>query len=113
MPPLRSHWHHHLANPPDRFEATAFAVDNDGPRRWPWRALQLSEVPLSGFLCGHLRCPGSVLDSPGWYTNFDTPDDTVVIFPGRVFRYPRGDDAARAEAEAFAATLGIPASQLD
>ena len=54
-----------------------------------------------------------VLDSPGWYTNFDTPDDTVVIFPGRVFRYPRGDHAARAEADAFAAPLGIPASQLD
>ena len=54
-----------------------------------------------------------VLDSPGWYTNFDTPDDTIVIFPGRVFRYPRGEEAARAEAEAYAATLGIPAPQLD
>ena len=42
-----------------------------------------------------------------------TPDDTVVIFPGRVFRYPRGEQAARAEAEAYAATLGIPAPQLD
>jgi hypothetical protein len=53
------------------------------------------------------------LGSPGWYTNFDTPDDTNVIFPGRVFRYPRGDHEARAEAKAFAATLGIPAPQLD
>jgi hypothetical protein len=54
-----------------------------------------------------------VLDSPGWYTNFDTHDDTFVIFPGRVFRYPRGDHAARTEAEAFAVTLGIPAPQID
>ncbi len=38
---------------------------------------------------------------------------TFVIFPGRVFRYPRGDHAARTEAEAFAVTLGIPAPQLD
>ena len=54
-----------------------------------------------------------VLDTPGWYTNFDILDDKVVIFPGRVFRYPRGEQAARAEAEAYAATLGIPAPQLD
>jgi hypothetical protein len=54
-----------------------------------------------------------VLDSPGWYTNFDTHDDTFVIFPGRVFRYPRGDHAARTEAEAVAVTLGIPAPQID
>jgi len=54
-----------------------------------------------------------VLDSPGWYTNFDTLDDQFVIFPGRVFRYPRGDESARVEAEAYAATVGIPAPQLD
>jgi hypothetical protein len=55
----------------------------------------------------------AVLDTPGWYTNFDTLDDKVVIFPGRVFRYPRGDEAAQVEAEAYATTLGIPAQQLD
>ena len=27
-----------------------------------------------------------VLDTPGWYTNFDTDQDKIVIFPGRVFR---------------------------
>lgn len=52
-----------------------------------------------------------VLDTPGWYTNFDTEEDKVVIFPGRVFRYPRDDQAARAQVEAYAATLDIPAPQ--
>jgi hypothetical protein len=54
-----------------------------------------------------------VLDKPGWYTNFDTDEDEIVIFPGRVFRYPRGDQGSRAEAEAYARTVGIPATQLD
>ena len=54
-----------------------------------------------------------VLDTPGWYTNFDTDEETIVIFPGRVFRYPHDDKAARTEAEAYAATLDIPAAQRD
>jgi hypothetical protein len=33
-----------------------------------------------------------VLDRPlGRYTDFRTPDETFVVFAGRVFRYPRGD----------------------
>jgi hypothetical protein len=35
------------------------------------------------------------------------------VFPGRVFRYPRGDAAAREEAKAFGRELGIPEPQLD
>lgn len=54
-----------------------------------------------------------VLETPGWYTNFDTDQDKIVIFPGRVFRYPRDDHAARIEAEAYAAALDIPAAQRD
>ncbi|MBA3286894.1 MAG: hypothetical protein H0U21_02550 [Acidimicrobiia bacterium] len=53
-----------------------------------------------------------VLDGP-WYANFDSDGDTFVIFPSRVVRYRREDDAARAEAEAYARTLGIPDDQLD
>jgi hypothetical protein len=54
-----------------------------------------------------------VLDEPGWYTNFDVDGDKVVIFPRRVMRYRRGDQAARAAAEAYARSLGIPDAQLD
>ena len=55
----------------------------------------------------------AVLDEPGWYTNFDVDGDKVVIFPRRVMRYRREDQAARAEAEAYARSLGIPDAQLD
>lgn len=53
------------------------------------------------------------LDSPGWYADFHSEEVSVVVFPGRVFRYRRGDSTARAEAEAYARTMQIPDSQLD
>jgi hypothetical protein len=55
----------------------------------------------------------TVLDEPGWYTDFGVDGDKVVIFPRRVMRYRRADQAARAEAEAYARSLGIPDTQLD
>lgn len=54
-----------------------------------------------------------VLDSPGWYTDFQDEHEIFVVFPGRLFRYRRGDDAARAEAQEFGRGLAIPAAQLD
>jgi hypothetical protein len=53
-------------------------------------------------------------DQPvAWYADFRTPAETFVVFPGRIFRYPRGDRAARAEAEAYGRQLAIPETQLD
>jgi len=52
-------------------------------------------------------------DAPGWYADFHSATEKFVVFPGRVFRYPRGDRAARAKAEAHARSLGIPDAQLD
>jgi hypothetical protein len=49
----------------------------------------------------------------GWYTDFRTPDETFVVYSGRVFRYSRGDDAGRAEAAAYGRSLGVPENQLD
>lgn len=54
-----------------------------------------------------------VLDQPGWYMNFESPAENFVVFPGRVFRYPRGDQAGRAEAQAYGRRLAIPEPQLD
>jgi hypothetical protein len=48
-----------------------------------------------------------------WYADFRSPAETFVVFPGRIFRYPRGDHAGRAEAEAHGRQLAIPESQLD
>jgi hypothetical protein len=53
------------------------------------------------------------LGQPGWYVNFQSPTESFVIFPGRIFRYPRGGEAGRAEAQAYGRQLAIPEPQLD
>jgi|SRR5579875_1180656 len=54
-----------------------------------------------------------VLDRPGWYVNFQSPAESFIVFPDRIFCYPRGDQAGRAEAQAHGRLLGIPDPQLD
>jgi hypothetical protein len=54
-----------------------------------------------------------VLDRPGWYADFHDDRESFVVFPGRVFRYERGDEAAREKAKEFGRTLAIPEPQLD
>jgi hypothetical protein len=49
----------------------------------------------------------------GWYADFHSPDETFVVYSGRVFRYPRGDSAGRAEATAYGRSVGVPDHQLD
>jgi hypothetical protein len=53
------------------------------------------------------------LDRPGWYVNFESPAENFVVFPGRIFRYPRGDAAGRAAAQEHGRRLAIPEPQLD
>jgi hypothetical protein len=52
-------------------------------------------------------------DGPGWYVNFQSPTDSFVVFPGKIFRYPRGDAAGRADAQAYGRRLGIPDPNAD
>jgi hypothetical protein len=53
-------------------------------------------------------------DEPlAWYVNFQSPAESFVVFPGRIFRYPRGDSAGRADTQAYGRQLGIPEPQLD
>jgi hypothetical protein len=59
------------------------------------------------------RAFAGALDEPGWYVNFQSPAEAFVAYPGRVFRYPRGDQAGRAEAQAYGRQLAIPDAQLD
>jgi hypothetical protein len=54
-----------------------------------------------------------VLDQPGWYVDFHSPTESFVVFPGRIYRYPRGDQAGRADAQAYGRQLAIPEPQLD
>jgi hypothetical protein len=53
------------------------------------------------------------LSEPGWYVDFRSPSETFIVFPGRVFRYPRGDETGRAEAQAHGRSVGVPEPQLD
>jgi hypothetical protein len=55
----------------------------------------------------------AVLDEPGWYVNFESTAESFVIFPDKVFRYPRGDEAGRMAAQAYGRRLAIPERQLD
>jgi hypothetical protein len=55
----------------------------------------------------------AVLDPPGWYADFHDEREVFVVFPGRIFRYPGGDEHGRAEAQAHGRELGIPEPQLD
>lgn len=54
-----------------------------------------------------------VLDQGGWYVDYQTPKQKYVVFAGKVFRYGRGDAAAREEARAYALAAGVPAAQVD
>ena len=56
---------------------------------------------------------GSLLAEGGWYASFTVGDEHVVVFAGRVFRHGRGDRLRRAEAEAYARKVGVPAHQMD
>lgn len=51
---------------------------------------------------------------PGpWYCDYRPDQETFVVFADRVFRYPRGDQAAREEAEHHARSVGVPEAQID
>jgi hypothetical protein len=55
----------------------------------------------------------AALGERGWYANFQSATEAFVVFAGQVFRYPRGDTAGRARAQAHGRLLGIPEPQLD
>jgi hypothetical protein len=54
-----------------------------------------------------------VLLRPGWYANWNSNTETTIVFPGRIFRYLRGDKAGREEAQEFGRQCGVPEHQLD
>ena len=53
------------------------------------------------------------LASPGWYANWNTHAQAVVVFPDKIFRYKRGDAAGRKRAQKYGADAGVPEPQLD
>jgi hypothetical protein len=55
----------------------------------------------------------ALISDQGWYADFEVGNDHVVVFAGRVFRYAKGDRAARAAAVDFGRAAGVPEHQLD
>ena len=51
--------------------------------------------------------------SGGWYCDFHSETETIVVFAGRTFRYPRGDIEGRLLVEEYARSAGVPEAQLD
>jgi len=49
----------------------------------------------------------------GWYADFSVGEEHIVVFAGHVFRYRKGDAAARAQAVAYGLVAGTPRHQLD
>jgi len=54
-----------------------------------------------------------VLDAGGWYADFRSDAETTVVYRGKIFRYPRGNAAGRADAVAHGRVQGVPDHQLD
>jgi hypothetical protein len=64
------------------------------------------------------RLAACLAPTGGWYVNYNTAAEAFVVFPGEVFRYPRGQDPhgraeGRRRAQDHARFLGIPEAQLD
>lgn len=68
------------------------------PSRWTLIEFQIDDHDAPALA----SALADVLDDSGWYVEFRSPDETFVVFAGCVFRYGRGDERRRAEAEAYA-----------
>jgi hypothetical protein len=79
------------------------------PDRWTLIAFEVSDGKAAQ-LAGALA---TALDTPGWYADLHTAERSFVVFADRVFGYVRGDAQARAQAEAYARTHGVPDAQID
>ena len=55
----------------------------------------------------------ALLPDDGWYADFELSDEHVVVFARKVFRYRKGDQAARDEVVAYGRAAGTPEHQLD
>jgi hypothetical protein len=91
------------------YRVTPPNVSPEQPRIWTVIEFELAEdTPehLASTLTG-------LLDAPGWYCDFQSPSERFVVFPGCSFRYSLGDRAARAEAQSYGRSVGVPDAQLD
>jgi hypothetical protein len=80
------------------------------PREWTvieFEAEDGADERLAGSLAASLLAEG------GWYANYSTGTEVVVVFAGRIFRYPPGDAKGRERAAEHGRSMGVPEPQLD
>jgi hypothetical protein len=80
------------------------------PLTWTFIEFEVADSVVGDLIEGLSR---SLDPSGGWYCDFRTNDETIVVFAGQAFRYPRGDAPGRAEAERYGRSVGVPEAQLD
>jgi len=78
------------------------------PRRWTAVTFE-GDDDQADAMAGRL----SRAMKPAWYANFSTETHAYVVFAGKIFKVLRGDRQARADAQQYALSVGVPASQVD
>lgn len=89
-----------------------YQVTGNAPYQPPvWMAIEFEapETSSAGLADDLAGC----LLEPGWYANWNSDTEATVVFPGKVFRYRRGDRAAREAAQEHGRKCGVPEPQLD
>jgi hypothetical protein len=76
-----------------------------------WSAIEF-EAPEDGGAALADQLAACLL-SPGWYVNWSSHDEATIVFPGKIFRYRRGDAAGRLAAQEHGRRCGVPEPQLD
>ncbi|MCB9136411.1 MAG: hypothetical protein H6636_13355 [Anaerolineales bacterium] len=84
------------------------AAENQ-PSTWTALTFEADDAKADGLAEALCR----VLHPRGWYLNGSTSEEVYVIFPHKVFKYRKGDEAEREAAKQFGRTIGIPERQLD
>jgi hypothetical protein len=93
-----------------RYQVTGATPEQPGS----WTALEFeADEADEAEANGLARAFAEVLDEPAWYANFQSPAESFIVFPGRIFRYPRGEETGREQAQAYGRQHGIPEPQLD
>jgi hypothetical protein len=85
------------------------AVDTQ-PTIWTFVDFELPDHradELASLLAEVLRPDG------GWYADYRSETEHVVVFAGKAFRYSKGDRTALQEAQQHGRSVGIPDHQLD
>jgi hypothetical protein len=77
------------------------AAEHQSPR---WTLIEF-EAPSSASAVLAEKLAAALLPR-GWYANWNDDDEATVVFPSRVFRYPRGDREGRAAAQEHGRACG-------